>query len=55
MNSTVQEFSASFGTTYYSESTDENGDPIEVVEPVQNGTVLLDNDTASSPWICWWD
>ena len=45
MNSTVQEFSASFGTTYYSESTDENGDPIEVVEPVQNGTVLLDNDT----------
>src|SRR5699024_6079503 len=45
MNSTVQEFSASFGTAYYSESTDENGDPIEVVEPVQNGTVLLDNDT----------
>src|SRR5699024_5704034 len=28
MNSTVQEFSASFGTTYYSESTDEIGDPI---------------------------
>lgn len=46
MNSTVQEFSASFGTTYYGESTDsETGETIEVEEPVQNGTVLLDNDT----------
>ena len=46
MNSTVQEFSDSFGTTYYGETTDsETGEAIEVEEPVQNGTVLLDNDT----------
>ncbi|RPA60120.1 penicillin-binding protein [Aerococcus agrisoli] len=46
MNTTVQEYAASFGTTYYSETTDEaTGETVEVVEPVQNGTVLLDNDT----------
>jgi penicillin-binding protein len=46
MNSTVQEYAASFGTTYYDTDTDDTtGESIEVVSPVQNGTVLLDNDT----------
>lgn len=46
MNSTVQEYAASFGTTYYSETTDqETGDVVELVDPVQNGTVLLENST----------
>ncbi len=44
MNSTVSEYAASFGTTYYGEKTDaDTGETIEVEDPVQNGTVLLDN------------
>lgn len=46
MNNTVQNYGQTFGPTYTSTTTDsETGETIEVTEPVQNGSVLLENKT----------
>lgn len=46
MNEQAQSFKANLGTTHNSTATDPNtGKTIKVSEPVQNGSVLLDNKT----------
>lgn len=46
MNQQVQQFKGNLGTSHTDDATDPTtGKPIKVAEPVQNGSVLLDNKT----------
>ncbi|MCZ0717035.1 transglycosylase domain-containing protein [Aerococcus kribbianus] len=46
MNANIENAYTSFGPTYTSSQNDpETGEEVEVVEPVQNGTVLIENAT----------